>query len=358
MQHQEKYSFTWHSYSDHLKNTLKEMMTSSEFADVTLITDDKQQIRAHRSILGACSPVFKNILQLDSNNTNPVIYLRGIRSYEMESIMQFIYQGEARFYEEGMSEFLKVSKNLEIMGLSSGVVEMNNENDSNMENNMHVDNIADEEKNFEYDTLSTKNEDAVNDEHQRQTLPIIANKSDNRRLRKTVEVSGVIKFECQDCQRIFNSKPGLIYHIKSKHEGVKYACNHCDHKAVQKQDLARHIQCVHEGVKFACNQCDKQYSDTRKLTAHIKSKHEGVRYACNQCDYQATYKEILTYHIKSVHEGVKYACNQCDYQALKQVNLKHHIQSKHEGVKYGCNECDYNAVKKSTLRRHIQSVHE
>ena len=357
MQHQEKYTFTWHSYSDHLKEALKEMMTSSEFADVTLITDDKQQIRAHRNILSACSPVFKNILQFDSNNANPVIYLRGIQNSEMESIMQFIYEGEARFYEEGISEFLKVSKNLEIMGLSSCVVVMN-ENDSNMENDMHVDNIADEEKNFEYDTLSTKNEDAVNEEHHRQTLPINANKSANMRLRKTVEVSGVIKFECQDCQRIFNSQPALIYHTKSKHEGVKYACNHCDHKSVQKQDLARHIQCVHEGVKFACNQCDKQYSDQRKLTAHIKSKHEGVRYACNQCDYQATYKEILTNHIKSVHEGVKYACNQYDYQALRQNNLKHHIQSKHEGVKYGCNKCDYKAIKRSTLRRHIQSVHE
>ena len=75
------------------------MLTSSEFADVTLFTDDKQQIRAHRNILSACSPVFRNILQLDSNNANSVIYLREIQSSEMESILQFIYQGVARFYE-------------------------------------------------------------------------------------------------------------------------------------------------------------------------------------------------------------------------------------------------------------------
>ena len=72
---QEMYTFHWHSYSDHLREVLREMMTSSEFADVTLVTDDKQQIRAHRSILSACSQVFENILQLDTNNTNPVIYL-------------------------------------------------------------------------------------------------------------------------------------------------------------------------------------------------------------------------------------------------------------------------------------------
>ena len=58
-------------------------MTTSDFADVTLVTDDKHQIRAHRNILSACSPVFKSILQIDSNNTNPIIFLRGIQNSEM-----------------------------------------------------------------------------------------------------------------------------------------------------------------------------------------------------------------------------------------------------------------------------------
>ena len=91
MQHKEKYTLHWHSYSDHLREALNEMMLSSEFSDVTLVTDDKQQIRAHRNILSACSLVFKNIFQLhSSNNANPVVYLRGIQHSEMESIMQFV----------------------------------------------------------------------------------------------------------------------------------------------------------------------------------------------------------------------------------------------------------------------------
>ena len=129
MQHQEKYNLHWHSYSDHLREALNEMMISSEFADVTLVTDDKQQIRAHRNILSACSPVFKSILQIDSKNANPVIYLRGIQHSEMESIMQFIYLGEAKFYKERMSEFLMVAKNLEIKELSTGI-ELNDQTTS------------------------------------------------------------------------------------------------------------------------------------------------------------------------------------------------------------------------------------
>ena len=121
MQHQENNILTWHSYSDHLREALSEMMTSSKFSDVTLVTDDKQQIRAHCNILSACSPVFKNILQLNTNITNPVIYLRGIQHCEMEAIMQFFYRGEAKIYEERMSEFLMVSENLEIKELSTGI---------------------------------------------------------------------------------------------------------------------------------------------------------------------------------------------------------------------------------------------
>ena len=66
MQQQEKCTLTWQTYSDHLREAMREMISTSEFADVTLVTDDKQQIRAHRNILSAASPVFKNILQVDS----------------------------------------------------------------------------------------------------------------------------------------------------------------------------------------------------------------------------------------------------------------------------------------------------
>ena len=47
-------------------------MTSSEFADVTLVTDDKHQIQAHRTILSAASPVFKNIFENWTTSTENV----------------------------------------------------------------------------------------------------------------------------------------------------------------------------------------------------------------------------------------------------------------------------------------------
>ena len=55
---------------------------------------------------------------MEINHSHPVIYLRGIQYSEIESLLQFIYLGEAKFYEERMNEFLSVSKSLEILGQS------------------------------------------------------------------------------------------------------------------------------------------------------------------------------------------------------------------------------------------------
>ena len=316
MQHQEKYNLTWDRFSDHLREALKEMMTSGEFADVTLVTDDRQQIRAHRNILSACSPLFKNILLFDSNNANPVIYLKGIQYSEMDSILQFIYLGEAKLSEERMSEFLMVSKNLEIKELST----------LDKHEKSVADNL-DEYNKFPLDEYS------ANVDLQAKSAPIIPNKSAKREV-STAVVSEDVKLKCKDCEKIFNSQPGLRYHIKSKHEGVKYACNLCDYEATSQWRLTTHIQSIHhEGVKkYACNQCEKLYTEQSKLTRHIQSVHDGVKYACNQCDKQYTEQSPLTRHIQSVHEGVKYNCNQCDYQATDRGHLKRHIKSQHNSV--------------------------
>ena len=116
----EKYNLTWHTYTDHLKQMLQSLMNDKDSQDVTLVCDDKVKIKAHRIVLKACSPVFKNILE-NNDRGGQTIYLRGIQHQEMESILQFMYLGEATFYQDRMNEFLSVAKNLEIKELSKDV---------------------------------------------------------------------------------------------------------------------------------------------------------------------------------------------------------------------------------------------
>ena len=67
--HQEKCTLTWDTYQDHLKEVMRDMMMSEEFADVTLVSDDKKTIKDHKSILSACSTGFNNILYMESKTT-------------------------------------------------------------------------------------------------------------------------------------------------------------------------------------------------------------------------------------------------------------------------------------------------
>ena len=86
----EKLNLTWDTYVDHLKEMLHNMMTSNELTDVTLVSEDKKHFKAHKVVLSASSSVFKSIIN-ENSISSPIIYLRGIQSFEIESILQFIY---------------------------------------------------------------------------------------------------------------------------------------------------------------------------------------------------------------------------------------------------------------------------
>ena len=89
----EKYNFKWNSFSDHVLNLMRDMLLSPNYTDVTLVCDDGKLIRAHRTILRACSSVFNNILELSTQSNHPVIHLRGINHSELEPLIELIYTG-------------------------------------------------------------------------------------------------------------------------------------------------------------------------------------------------------------------------------------------------------------------------
>ena len=120
MMDQDTYTLRWNTYSDHLQEMMQKMRMDT-FTDVTLVSDDKKTIKAHRSILSACSGVFKNIFMMDNQQNHPVIYLRGIQCSDIESILRFIYFGEVDLEKERMNKFLSVSKDLEIKELCGNV---------------------------------------------------------------------------------------------------------------------------------------------------------------------------------------------------------------------------------------------
>ena len=106
---QEKFNLKWQTHTDHVREMLCSMMISEELTDVTIVSEDKIQFKAHRVVLSACSPFFQDIIK-GNLLANSFIYLRGIQSIEIEAILQFIYQGETTLNQDRMNEFLNVAK--------------------------------------------------------------------------------------------------------------------------------------------------------------------------------------------------------------------------------------------------------
>merc|ERR1712113_1293836 len=73
--------------------SLPRIYKEKTFSDVILVSEDQGHRQAHRVILSSVSPVFRSILEGLASVQSPVIFLKGVRGEDLESILHFIYKG-------------------------------------------------------------------------------------------------------------------------------------------------------------------------------------------------------------------------------------------------------------------------
>ena len=115
----EKLNLHWDSFMEYGKDMFKELLETEKFSDV-LISDDQHQFRIHKFILSAHSSVFESMIS--NNQNNSLIYLRRVKHEELESILQYIYLGEATLYAERVSEFFNIAKDLKIKEIGNNEI--------------------------------------------------------------------------------------------------------------------------------------------------------------------------------------------------------------------------------------------
>ena len=100
-----------------LTMTLSEVFQENDSFDVTLVSDEQIAFQAHKVVLSACSPVLKTLL-LNNPHAHPLIYLRGVKQQELNSILQFMYLGEATIFQDDFYHILETLKDLEMKELT------------------------------------------------------------------------------------------------------------------------------------------------------------------------------------------------------------------------------------------------
>ena len=108
-------SFENPDFSNVFSSSLSTFLNTAAFCDVTLVCDDGQ-LSAHKVILAASSIFFSSVFTLNPN-PHTLIYLRGVSTDLLQSVLQFVYAGVTAVREEYVGRFLALGEDLKIGGL-------------------------------------------------------------------------------------------------------------------------------------------------------------------------------------------------------------------------------------------------
>jgi len=112
----EKFCLRWNDFESNISVAFRELRDDKDFFDVTLACDD-EQLSAHKVILSACSPFFRNVLRRNPHQ-HPLLYLKGVKYTDLQAVLNFMYHGEVNVAQEELNSFLAVAEDLRVKGLT------------------------------------------------------------------------------------------------------------------------------------------------------------------------------------------------------------------------------------------------
>ena len=112
----EKFCLKWNDFESNICSAFRDLKNEKDFFDVTIACEE-EQVLAHKVILSACSPFFKNLLRRNQHQ-HPLLYLKGISFSGIQSVLNFMYYGEVNIAQEDLNTFLAVAEELQVKGLT------------------------------------------------------------------------------------------------------------------------------------------------------------------------------------------------------------------------------------------------
>ena len=66
-----KLNLKWNNFELNAAKSISSLRKESDFLDVILVSDDENEVEAHKVVLSACSPFFKKLLR-GKNHPKPI----------------------------------------------------------------------------------------------------------------------------------------------------------------------------------------------------------------------------------------------------------------------------------------------
>ena len=267
MAQSEKLSFKGDDIYQNRVGSFQDMRSDTEFADVTLVTEGDHQIKAHRIILSAGSPFFRTFLKRNKHS-HPLIYMSGVNTRDLVSIVDFLYHEEAIVFQEDLDGFLALAEDLQIGNLTSSQSEtLDHKNETPEKSKILKPTLNESPK---HDIATNKLESIKIDLYE----VIKEMKTKSKHLSSTdsavMSVYGDLTKEGLEAKKM-----SMIERVV---DGISnWRCTVCGKKTKKGskiKDMKRHTETHLEGALHPCSQCGKVSRTSNGLLVHISKHHK------------------------------------------------------------------------------------
>ena len=259
MNSSDRFCVKWNKFHDNISSTFGSLREDTDFADVTLVCEDGQQVEAHKVILAASSTFFQNILKT-IKHTHPLIYMKGMKTEYMLALLDFMYHGEANIYVDNLDSFLILAEDLNLKGIS-GIAQ-------GIQTRL---NTSDQQK--EVSTIKREMETTSDYSLTENVVQEKADDSENDDKRVVDLMDCKVSVGSDELDEKIKSMMSLSGYVSS---GRKlWSCKVC-RKEGHWTNIKNHIELSHfEDISHPCNFCDKTFRTTNANRRHYNKDHKN-----------------------------------------------------------------------------------
>ena len=251
----------WNDYHENIKSTFRNLRADNDFADVTLVCEDGQQVEAHKVILAASSPFFRKLL-VRNTHPHPLVYMRKMNSDDMMAIVDFLYNGETNVHQENLERFFAVAEELQLKGLMG----KNYDKHEKLEESYFEERSPASIKRAQTPSNSNKQEMFWS------KIPGKIPDTESKEIVAAVtQFSGVLEKLEANVRSMMKISQKL--HANGTHR--LHVCKVCGKEGTSSV-IKKHVESNHlEGIVLPCNLCEKTLGSRRSLMHHMKL-HENI----------------------------------------------------------------------------------
>ena len=259
MQGSEKLCLRWSDFKENTASVFGKLQNTSEFSDVTLVSEEGEKIEAHKVILAFSSPFFMELLS-ENKHPHPLIYMRGLKYDVLLALPEFLYFGRTNLVQEKLDEFLSLAAELKLKGLVRDE-EQDNKGSSSKPKTSHMKLVKENPISEAVSSIETSIQTQLDTHTNANTKVEQAQNENNENLEAQI-------------RSMISSSDESLRSAGMSGKGMVHTCKVCG-KRGENSNIRRHIESIHiAGVAQVCNICGQIASSRIRLQRHIYENHK------------------------------------------------------------------------------------